>query len=258
VKPLHARLSIPGAKAIGPQSPVVQALDWIATFFADTPSPDIGAESQYDSALIANHLLHLIRGCGLLNGSGFHSAAIALLRPMEDALDCFAAVGLVEGAAAAWKQGNLKPSDAAKKWTGSGAAEKFRPLDTTLPEYRQRLRGQFNPYSHCSRELCLWDLFFNPTARDGTTGSVKGTLDLNTRPLVIDSNGHSIDAFLTAHLLEFIELIKLAYASLLRARGRELARLSMLQTQITSIMERHNEHRCHEVRIPPEIARLKQ
>ena len=236
----------------------MSAIEWIASFVASVPGTDIGGESSSDSALIANHLLHLIRGCGLLNGSGFHSAAVALLRPMEGALDCFAAVSQVEGAAAEWKLGNLRPSDAAKKWTSCGLADNFKPLDTSLPEYRKRLRGQFNPYSHCSRELCLWDLYFNPKSRQAASGAVRGTLDLNTKPLVIDSNGHSVDAFLTAHLLEFIELIRFAYASHLRTRKAELANLSILEAQITIIMEKHNEHRCQEVRVPPEVRRLKE
>ncbi len=258
MKPLNARLSPPGAKAIGPSSPVLQALHWITTFFASVPPTDVDAESSSDSALIANHLLHLIRGCGLLNGSGFHSAAVTLLRPMEDALDCFAAVSLVRGAGGEWKRGELRPSDAAKRWTTCSLADRFRPLNTSLPEYRKRLRGQFNPYSHCSRELCLWDLYFNPSAGEATGGSVKGTLDLNTKPFVIDSNAHSVDAFLTAHLLEFIELIKISYAKHLGAHDRKLAELCALEEQITHIMEKHNEHGCQEVRIPPEVARLKQ
>lgn len=254
---LKARLSTPGSKAIGPSSPVVQALHWIATFIAGVPLTDIDAESSSESALIANHLLHLMRGCGLLNGSGFHSAAVSLLRSMEDALDCFAAVSLVPGAAAEWKRGKLRPSDAAKKWTASNVADKLRPVNISLPEYRKQLRGQFNKYSHCSRELCLWDLYFNPSGKEPATGNVTGTLDLNTIPLVIDSNGHSIDAFLTAHHLEFIALIKLAYAGTLRSLERELASLCALETQIIKIMEKHNEHRCQEVHIPPEVGRLK-
>jgi len=233
------------------------ALEWIATFFAQTPPTDLGAESASDSALIANHLLHLIRGCGLLNGTGFHSAAVSLLRPMEDALDCFAAVSLVVGAASLWRRGQLKPSDAAKKWTSGNIADNFTPLGVSLPEYRKGLRGQFNPYSHCSPELCRWDLYFRPTARNEASGNVTGTLELNARPLVIDSNAHSIDAFLTAHLLEFLQLIRLAYAGYLSTRGPDLARLSALEAQITDIMERHSEHGCQEVRIPPEVARLK-
>lgn len=256
MKELIARVSPPGTKAIGPSSPVVQALGWIAKFLAAGPSTNLGTGSDSESALIANHLLHLIRGCGLLNGSGFHSAAVSLLRPMEDALDCFAAVALVPGAAEEWRSGRLRPSDAAKKWTAGRVADGFVSDGTSLPEYRRKLRGQFNSYSHCSHELCLWDLYFCPNEKQGS-GVVTGTLDLNTEPLVIDSNGHSIDAFLTAHLLEFIELIRLAYADVLHARRPELERLSMLEVEIIEIMERHNEHRCQEVDTPPEIRRLK-
>jgi hypothetical protein len=53
-------------------------------------------------------------------------------------------------------------------------------------------------------------------------------------------------------------LIKIAYANHLGADDRELAKLCALEAQITHIMEKHNEHGCQEVRIPPEVARLKQ
>ena len=84
---LRPELSGPGAKAIGPSSPVVQALGWIREFLSAEPHPDIGSDAAKSSGILAGtHLLHLITGCGLLNGQGHHSAAVVLLRPLEDAL----------------------------------------------------------------------------------------------------------------------------------------------------------------------------
>ena len=111
---LRAELSLPGAKAVGPSSPVHK-------FYHHPKISRLGAHTQYRTAaskssglLVGNHLFLLIDGCGLLNGSGLHWAAVTLLRPLEDALDCFAAVTMVKDAAERWSQRNLKPSDAAR------------------------------------------------------------------------------------------------------------------------------------------------
>jgi hypothetical protein len=68
------------------------------------PEPDAGEQARPAAELIANHLLHLLRGAGLLNVYGHHS---------HDALDCFVAVCLVSEAAAKWEKHNLKASEAA-------------------------------------------------------------------------------------------------------------------------------------------------
>lgn len=249
-------ISASGTKGIGPSSPVQKACYWIQDFFSDPPRPDIGSDAAHSNAsLIGIHLLHIIRGCGLLNGTGYHSAAVTLLRPMEDALDCFAAVLLVDGAAETWANDKLKASDAAKKWTKL-PTDMFHP-SVSLPEYRKYLRGAFNKYSHCSRELCNWNLFFVPRSKDTNTGGTIGTLELNTTPHIIDSNGHSIDAFVTAHLIEFIAVIKKGYSKELSDKGDSLSLLLSYEKGIVDIMEKHNAHHCQEVRVPPEISRLK-
>ena len=171
---LNPELSFPGAKAIGPRSPVVQGLGWVRDFLSAEPQPDIGSDTAKASGILAGtHLLHLITGCGLLNGQGHHSAAVVLLRPLEDALDCFAAVTLVSGAADEWARRGLRPSDAAKLWTARHP-DAMKPETGTLPEYRKYLRGAFANYSHCAYDLCLWDLFLNPKERDPETGTLRG------------------------------------------------------------------------------------
>ncbi len=250
------KLSLPGEKAYGPTSPIIQVLCWITEFLARFPQPNIGTNSAKSNALlVGNHLLHLISGCGLLNGSGLHSAAVTLLRPMEDALDCFAAVVLIEGAAEQWAKRQLKPSDAAKQWTAR-FLDLIQPQGTSLPEYRKYLRGEFAKYSHCSHDLCLWDLFFKPQIVNDKTGKMQGTLELNFVGHVIDLNAHAIDAYLTAHLLEFIELIKVAYSGTLQSEPTRMKKLIAFEKKITEIMEKHNQHRCQEVRVPPEVARI--
>jgi hypothetical protein len=161
---------------------------------------------------------------------------------------------MVKGAAERWSARELKPSEAAKLWTET-AGDTFNPVNMTLAEYRKTLRGQFAHYMHCSYDLCLWDLFFSPRARDPMTGQLSGPYELNQAGKVIDSNAHAIDAHLTAHHLEFISILRHAYA---REFGREPARLrelARLESEIVQIMERHNEHKCQNVLVPHEWRR---
>jgi hypothetical protein len=252
-----AETSLPGTRGYGGDSPVIRTSQWLRRFLDSSPKTNLGTEIVNSNALLlANHLLHLLEGCGLLNGTGYHSAAVTLFRPMEDALDTFAAITLVKGCAEQWESGKLKASDAAKAWIAK-PGDMFVCRDNTIAEYRKVLRSTFNDYSHCSRQVCLWNLYFNVKKEDPFTGKLSGTLDLNTRPLMIDRNGHSIDAFETAHLLEFLELLRTAYSEYLRQyHGTE--ELEFLVEQTQQIMEQHDRHRCQEVRIPPEIARLEK
>lgn len=249
--------SLPGARGYGDDSPVIRTFQWLQRFLDSSPKTNLGTKSANSNALLlANHLLHLLKGCGLLNGTGYHSAAVTFFRPMEDALDTFAAVALVEGCAEQWESGKLKASDAAKAWVAKHG-DLFVCRDNTIAEYRKVLRSTFNDYSHCSRQVCLWNLYFNVKKEDPSTGKLSGTLDLNTKPLIIDRNGHSIDAFETAHLLEFLELLREAYSEYLR-QYHGTGELDLLVEQTQQIMEQHDSHRCQEVRIPPEIARLEK
>jgi hypothetical protein len=194
--------------------------------------------------------------CGQLNISGHHSAAVVLFRPLEDALDCFAAVTMVEGAAERWSTRKLKPSDAAKAWVAI-AGEKLDPDNESLSRYRRALRGQFAHYMHCSYDLCLWDLFFNPSSLDSRSNQLVGTYELNTSGSVINTNAHSIDAHLTAHHLEFIEIVKHAYSRELSHVPHQMRELTRLENEVVEIMERHNDHGCQNVMEPPEIRRSK-
>lgn len=190
----------------------------------------------------------------MLNALGFHSAAVSLLRPMEDALDCLGAVTLVPGCAESWQDGKLKASKAAELWTD--AVTHLRPRDLTLPEYRRYLRRDFNFYSHCTKQLCNWNLFFQPSSQDSQTDQVTGSLELNVVPLVADRNAHSIDAFETAHLLEFLALVEHAYTKELALDSLAAGSLKPIKEGVERLMQQHDRHRCQEVRFPPEIARL--
>jgi len=85
--------------------------------------------------------------------------------------------------------------------------EYIEPGGIALSEYRNSLRTNLHKYSHCSRELCNWNLYFKPMSTDPVTGKELGPIEINTTPYIIDRNGHAIDAYETAHLLEFIYIL---------------------------------------------------
>ncbi len=137
---LKPRLLAPGEDVVGPTSPVQRALRWLVTFFADKPIPNTGDGAAQNAALgLATHLLHLLRGFGMLNLNGYHSVAASLLRSFEDALDCFAAVILVEGAAEKWSNTELRASDAARVWTP--LVPDIAARGVSLSEYRKTLHA---------------------------------------------------------------------------------------------------------------------
>lgn len=252
---LRPDLSLPGAEVIGPSSPFPQALGLVEAFFGEEPEPVIATPSSKACGLLAgHHLCQLIGACGLLNVNGLHSSAVVLLRPLDDALDCFAAVTLVPGAAERWTSRDLKPSNAAKLWTAV-AGDLFTSNGLSLPEYRRALREQFAHYMHCSYDLCLWDLFLEPLGEDPDTGRITGAYELNRQGKVINRNAHALDAHLTAHFLEFMTILRRAYVTEFDRRPELQAELDRLKKELVAIMERHAEHGCQNVLAPPEWQR---
>lgn len=252
---LKPRLLAPGENIVGGSSPVVQALAWVIRFFANDPMPNLGSADVRNPARgLATHLIHLLQGASLLNLSGWHSVSASLLRSMEDALDCFAAVIVVPGAAEKWSAGQLRPSDAAKAWTP--LVHEMVAKEVSLSDYRRLLREKFNDYAHCSPELCAWNLFFLPRGRDTGTGIVTGVLEVNLESRVIASNAHALDAHCTGHLLEFLVLIRRAYSMELRNYPGDVELLNTFVAGISRIMMQHAKHGCQEVRPPPEMRRL--
>lgn len=254
---LKPDLSSPGALAIGPTSPIQRALHLLHEFFDAQATPNLsGAAPQRTALLTANHLLSLVEACGLLNSSGMHSAAVVLLRSLEDVLDVFCAVTTVPGAAERWEKGDLKPSDAAKLWVEHRGNPRVS-TGQSLADYRKGLRHAFNKYSHASYDLCLWDLYFHPRTAATENRGLTGTIEINYPRRVINSNAHSIDAHLTAHLLEFLDSTKTAYSAALE--GFDGAKnLATLVAEIHVIMQKHDSHGCQDVQTPAELRRLRE
>ena len=178
-----------------------------------------------------------------------------MLRSMEDALDCFAAVTLVPKHAEDWEMGTLKASDAAKAWTSLINWPVFGGVK--LSDYRKSLRQDFNAYCHCRNELCIWNLVFVPKTYDHNTDTRTGTVEPNWSNFVIDKNAHSIDAFETAHLFEFLNIVDHAYSQQLGLDTSRRIGLQSILRELEVLLKQHTEHRCQDVRQPPEVAQLK-
>lgn len=238
--------------AIGPSSPIRRCLSAVEEIIRQTQIPKAGtAASRSAAAILATHALHCMRGAGMLNGAGHHSAAAALFRPIEDAIDCFAAVSLIEGAAERWQDGKLKASDAAKLWVATTSESFEHDVAHSLDDYRRRIRAQFNDYSHCHPRLAEWNLYLRPVAEPAGT-----TLELNFGS-VIDTCAHRIDAHISASVWEFVDLLSAAFRSNETPQpGEHWAALDQLKPEFQAILDRHRSHGCFDVLISPEISQL--
>jgi len=232
-------------------SPVQGVITILDNLFSDCPQPRVNTEAARSSGeLLGRHLLNLIQSCGELNLTGYHSVAITLFRPLEDALDCLAAVTTVAGAAERWRSGNLKPSDAAKLWVQKLDFKTI--MNESFSEYRRRLRSVFNPFSHCSPLVPEWDVFIekHPDKAD------LFRLRINHENHVIISNAHSVDAFLVAHLWEVLAVIEYAYRNYFEIRKDTFIQLKTLKPQFRNLLNENHKHGLLNTVYPPELEPL--
>lgn len=245
-------LQMPFQDIVGDNSPVQQALKHLRILADEKPMPNANTDqSRSASILILTHLLGLCDGAGLINCRGYHSAAIAMFRPIEDATDCFAAVSLDANAAKKWVEGNLKSSEAAKIWTD--AADLALSDGVYLGEYRKTIRQALNNYSHCTPNQAHWNIYLE------SIGEKKCTMELNTKPSVINLNAYYIDRYLCIHLYELIEIVLIAFLEYFKAHFSLREQLEELRTEIEKIFVDFLEFIKSEkidVSIAPEIARL--
>lgn len=249
---MRNHLQMPYQDIAGASSPVQQAIKYLRNLADEKPMPKANSsQSRSASALILTHLLGLCDGVGLINCRGHHSAAITMFRPIEDATDCFAAVALDDNAAKRWIEGNLKSSDAAKIWTG--AVDLTLADGGSLSEYRKTIRHALNNYSHCTPNQANWNIYLE------SIGENRCTMELNTKPLVINLNAYYIDRYLCTHLHELIEIILVVFAEFFKTQIPLRERFSKLQTEIAEIVVDFLDFTDSEkidVSIAPEIARL--
>lgn len=244
---MNCNMQIPMEDIVGANSPVQKALKIMKKIAVDNPVPLAGEAAHSPASLIYVHLISLMDSAGLLNVMGHHSASITLLRAIEDATDCFAAVSLDTEAASLWQEGKLKSSEAAKKWTASG---KIQIENIAIADYRKNLRTMLNNYSHCTPAQTHWNLFKE------NIGNNKCTLKLNTLPLVINSNGYAIDRYLCAHLLELITIVLVAYQKYFEDKGKIQRDLTQFCDEIQNVIVdflQLTETENIDIFLPPEL-----
>lgn len=243
-------LQMPYRDLVGEKSPVQQALKLFRSLAHEKPMPNANTiESKSVSALILTHLLGLCDSAGMVNCRGHHSAAITLFRPIEDATDCFAAVASDTDAARKWLEGNLKSSEAAKIWIDA-----INLSDgSSLGEYRRTIRHAFNNYSHCTPNQAHWNVYLE------SIGEKKCTMELNTKPSVINLNAYYIDQYLCIHLYELIDVILIVFSDYLYENNSLREQMEALQISIEKVFVDFLEFIKSDkidVSVAPEIARL--
>ncbi|TEB06477.1 hypothetical protein Psch_00004 [Pelotomaculum schinkii] len=245
-------LQMPFQDIVGENSPVQQALKHLRILADEKPMPNANTDqSRSVSALILTHILGLFDSTGLINCRGYHSAAITMFRPIEDATDCFAAVSLDINAARNWAEGNLKSSDAAKIWTD--AVNLVLSDGSYLSEYRKIIRHALNNYSHCTPDQTNWNVYLE------SIGEKKCIMELNTKPLIINLNAYYIDRYLCTHLYELIEIMLIAFSEYFEAHFSLKERFEGLRVEIEEIVVdflRFIKSEKIDVSIAPEIGRL--
>ena len=134
-------LQPPFSDIVGESSPVQKAIKMIWEIFANHPLPNNKSiASQSAAEQIVLHLLGTMNSIGMINAAGYHSAAVTLMRSIEDALDCLFAVVQSDINANKWLNGELKASQAARTWTADKVVDQSIPLG----DYRKNIRHGLN------------------------------------------------------------------------------------------------------------------
>lgn len=229
-------------------SPCQGVIEILDILFSHCPQPRVNTEgARYSGELLGRYLINLLTICGELNVTGYHSVAVTLFRPLEDALDLLAAVTMIAGAAERWESNKLKPSAAASLWVDRIIISPV--TGESLAEYRKRLRSTFNPFSHCAPLVPQWDIFTenHPTRTD------LFRLRVNHKRHVIVSNAYRIDAFFIAHLWEVLLVVENAYKTYFEANPPILQQISTLKVKMQQILAEHYKHGFLDSVLPPEL-----
>ncbi len=216
------------------------ALDIIRRIISQSPYPEVQTEiARRCAEAIGLHLIMLILTASDANLRGRHSCALALFRGMEDALDCFAAVSLIPGAAEKWARGKFRASDAARLWEDK-LGDIVLPTGEKAIEYRKTLRSYFNNFAHCSPYLTDWNIYPELDSREilAPHKNLKAELRLNHEMKILEQNALRIGAFLAAHTLEFISVVEMAYKKFLTRNPDLKGELSGIRRRLTDLFEK--------------------
>lgn len=172
------------------------------------------------------------------------------MRAIEDATDCFAAIGIDQNAAIKWNEGKLKSSDAAKIWTFDSITD-----EVNLSEYRKTIRKSLNSYSHCTPEQVNWNIYLETIAEN------KCKMKLNTKSMVININAYYIDRYLCIHIFELTEVIKTVYSKYIKENQKLENQIFDLQKHseeiILDFMKFIDKEKL-DIMVAPELLRIKQ
>ncbi len=235
-----------------------RAINALTQIVRKNPKPQVDTEvAQFSANAIANHLIFLILTASDANIAGRHSVAISLFRNMEDALDCFGAVTLIQGAAEQWVQDKLKASQAAKLYESKLGVIKLSTGERAI-DYRKNLRSHFNQYAHCTPYLIDWDIYphfdredikklFNNKLKEDISPELK------VNPgLLLSQNAYRIGDFLAAHTLEFAHLTNIGYENFLKSHRKLKRELRETTNKLENTLKKRIKAVYLET-IPPEI-----
>ena len=221
-------LQPPFSDIVGESSPVQKAIKLIWEIFANHPLPNNKSiASQSAAEQIVLHLLGTMNSIGMINAAGYHSAAVTLMRSIEDALDCLFAVVQSDINANKWLNGELKASQAARTWTADKVVDQSIPLG----DYRKNIRHGLNKYSHCSPNQTSWNIY-RKSDEEGTY-----RLELNYQHAVISKNGYYIDRYLCIHLYELMDSLPLYYSEYFADKEERRKLFEKLKYDIETIIK---------------------
>lgn len=221
-------LQPPFSDIVGECCPVQKAIKMIWETFVNHPVPNNkSTASQTAAEQIVLHLLGTMNSIGMINAAGYHSAAVTLMRSIEDALDCLFAVVHSDINANKWLNGELKASEAAREWTENKVIDQAMPLG----DYRKNIRHGLNNYSHCSPNQTNWNIY-RKNDKKGTC-----SLELNYQHAVISTNGYYIDRYLCIHLYELMDNLLFYYSDYFENKERIKKYFEKLKEDIEKIIK---------------------
>lgn len=125
----------------------------------------------------------------------------------------------------------------------------------SMGDYRRMIRSALNTYSHCTPEQVNWNIYLESTQDNCCT------MELNTKPMVININAYYIDRYICIHLYEVINVIFEVYNDYFKSQLNLKRQLQDLSGEITIIIEDFlrfiNEEKL-DISVAPELLRIKR
>ena len=127
-------------------------------------------------------------------------------------------------------------------------------MNGSMGDYRRMIRSALNTYSHCTPEQVNWNIYLESTQDNCCT------MELNTKPMVININAYYIDRYICIHLYEVINVIFEVYNDYFKSQLNLKRQLQDLSGEITIIIEdflRFINKEKLDISVAPELLRIK-